>query len=77
MPGFTANDLYGGIGGPQPDPAAARAGVPAVGTTGDVKARTERRADPTLTGNPTLALVALLAIAALLINFSVRVEVSG
>ncbi|MDP9440624.1 MAG: hypothetical protein M3P34_00255 [Actinomycetota bacterium] len=73
-----AHELYGGPPPSQPSPAAAALGVPNQGAP-EMNPRT-----PNATGakglalqNPTFALVALLALAALLINFSVRFEVSG
>jgi hypothetical protein len=74
---FTAHSIYGGPAPSQPDPYAAASGVPATTPGGEPGARTVARPKPGLTGNPTMALVVLLALAALLVNFSVRLEVSG
>lgn len=74
-----AHELYGGPPPSQPSPAAAALGVPNQPGTPEMNPRT-----PNATGakvrafqSPTFALVALIALAALLINFSVRFEVSG
>jgi hypothetical protein len=70
---FSSEYLYGGPQPRQPNPAAAAAGI-AVSEGTDVHTRTVARGP---LSNPTLVLVGLLAIAALLIDFSVRLEVSG
>jgi hypothetical protein len=74
---FTAASIYGGPAPTQPDPYAAASGVPATTPGGEPGARTVARPKPGITGNPTIALMALLAVAALLVNFTVRLEVSG
>lgn len=74
MHAWTAHELYGGSASAQPN----QTGVPdhAPGTS-EPTTRTVPRATAGPLGNPTLVLVALLGLAALLINFSVRLEVSG
>lgn len=70
---WTANDLYGSTPSAQPTPT----GVPdhAPGTPEPV-ARTLPRTPAGVLGSPTLVLVLLLGLA-LLLNFSVRLEVKG
>lgn len=75
---FSAQSLYGGTAPIQPVPADhIMAGAPS-GAAGPHFTRTEPLPRGPL-GNPTFALVALLGLAALLIQFSVRVgfEVRG
>jgi len=75
-----ADALYGPTGRPQPDAthaAAVGAGAALPTAAGTVNARTAARGPGGPWANPTLALVVLLGLAALLINFSVRVEVRG
>lgn len=71
-----AHEIYGGPAPVQPNPSAAALGVAA---GGDLAVRTPgpEGSRPRILQNPTLVLVALLGLAALLINFSVKLEVSG
>lgn len=69
---FTAHELYGGPAPAQPDPAAAETGAPA--PSGEPGGRTVARPRPGITGNPTILLVGLLGLAAVLVG-AVRVEV--
>jgi hypothetical protein len=71
-----ANDVYGPLSTTQPDPAAAAAGLTNPGGV-EPSGRTEPRPAAGALGSPTLVLVALLGLAALLVSFSVHVEVSG
>jgi hypothetical protein len=71
---FTAAEMYGGAPSPQPTPTGVAdhpPGSPAPHT------RTVPRPPAGLLADPVLFLVALLAVAVLLVNFSVRFEVSG
>ena len=74
-----AHDLYGGPPPVQPNPSAAALGLPRPAEAPEVNPRTPglRGSVPNVLANPTLLLVGLLALAALLINFTIRLEVSG
>lgn len=73
MQPYTASAVYGGAPSPQPTPTPTPDHAPG---TPEPVARTLPRPTGPL-GNPALIIVALVGIAALLVNFSVRVEVSG
>lgn len=69
---YLASDIYGGAPSPQPTatPSPTHAGGP------EPMARTVARGAPGF-NNPTLLLVVLIGLAALLINFSVKVDIRG
>jgi hypothetical protein len=71
--GAFASDLYGGPAMRQPTPTSTpdHMGSP------EPFARTLPTSSLGALGNPTFVLIALMALAALLINFSVRFEVTG
>lgn len=74
-----SDQLYGPSGQQQPSPLAAQAvgaGQLPPGATGDSGVRTQPRPPAGPISNPTLALVILLGVAALLVNFSVKGSIS-